>query len=144
MSKISLPKARRLARQAAMQAVFPLAYKGAAESGLSEQYLISYGLGQADRDYFESLVGGICDYQVEIDQAIDPLCAQPVSEMATVELSILRLAVFELMHRPDIPYKVVINEALELQKVYGSEEGKRFVNGILDRLSKKIRDQERS
>lgn len=144
MSKISLPKARRLARQAAMQAIFPLAYKGGAISGLSEQYLISYGLGQADRDYFESLVVGICEYQVEIDQAINPLCAQPVSEMATVELSILRLAVFELMYRLDIPYKVIINEALELQKIYGSEEGKRFVNGILDRLSKKIRYQERS
>ena len=83
-----------MARQAAMQAIYSLAYPGGEISGLVEHYLASYSLGKADQVYFESLVRGVCKHLVEIDQVIDPLCAQTVSNIATVELSIFALGCF--------------------------------------------------
>jgi len=74
-----------------------------------------------------------------LDLQIIPFLRRPLTELDPIELAILRLATYELVNRLDIPYRVVINEALELAKKFGSIEGFKFVNGVLDQIAKKIR-----
>ena len=78
----------------------------------------------------------------EIDELIIPILDRKIEEVNPVELAVLRLACYELMSRIDVPYKVVINEALELTKTFGAQDGHKFVNGILDKLAKEIRKTE--
>jgi len=90
---------------------------------------------KVDPEYFTALLLGVADHREQIDQALTPLLSRPLKEVDPVELSVLRLAAFELLQRPDVPYRVVINEAVELCKTFGAEAGHKFVNGILDKLA---------
>ena len=75
----------------------------------------------------------------EIDDLIAPLLDRPMTQVDPVERAILRVGAFELAHRPEVPYRVVINEGVELAKRFGAEQGHRFVNGVLDRLAHQLR-----
>ena len=81
-------------------------------------------------------------HQAEIDDAFRPFIDRPLHEIDVIELAVLRLAVYELLKRPDVPYRVIINEALQLTKQFGSVEGYKFVNGILDKVARKLRVSE--
>lgn len=97
---------------------------------------------KVDFQFFSEIVVGVINNIGIIDATItDSSVSRKITELNIVELSILRLAIYELMYRPEIPYKVVINEAIELTKIFGSLEGAKFVNGALDKLSKKIRNK---
>lgn len=78
----------------------------------------------------------------EIDTALDPLLDRPLIQVDPVECAILRIGAYELMQRPDIPYRIVLNEAVELAKVFGAEQGHRFINGVLDKLARGARPVE--
>lgn len=80
--------------------------------------------------------------KTEVDQAIAPNLDRPLDELDPVELAILRLSTYELMQRIDVPYRVVINEGIELAKVYGATDGHKFVNGVLDKLAPSLRSAE--
>ena len=80
--------------------------------------------------------------KTEVDQAIAPNLDRPLDELDPVELAILRLSTYELMQRIDVPYRVVINEGIELAKVYGATDGHKFVNGVLDKLAPVLRAAE--
>ena len=93
--------------------------------------------------YFRDLLRGVAGCVGELDRAIGPCLDRPVSQVDPVEQAILRLGAYELTHRPEIPYRVVINEAVELAKTFGAEQSHRFVNGVLDRLAGTARAIER-
>jgi N utilization substance protein B len=90
-------------------------------------------------DHAIALVEGISTYIEEIDPIIERAAPQfPVAQMATVDRNVLRLAIYELHHAPDVPYKVVINEAVEIAKRFGGPNSGKFVNGVLGTISKQL------
>ena len=92
-----------------------------------------------DRGFFHELLHGVVATAEELDRRIEPLLDRPVAQVDPVECAILRLGAFELVARHEIPTGVTINEAVELAKTFGGENGHRFVNGVLDRLARDVR-----
>ncbi len=95
-----------------------------------------------DRDYFTHLIFSVTHQVQEIDTIMQPLLSRALEELDFVELAVLRIAVFELKDHLEIPYRVVINEALNLTKTFGATDGYKFVNGVLDKLAKQLRSAE--
>jgi transcription antitermination protein NusB len=93
-----------------------------------------------DRDFFQTALKYILENRDALDQAYAPFCRRSLEALDPIELSILRLSTYEFIQCPDTPYRVIINEALELTKSFGSTEGYKFVNGVLDKLAKVLRD----
>jgi N utilization substance protein B len=133
------PTARRQARHYALQAMYQAHVSGHTAREVEEQFLLHQIKKKVDLDYFKELLHACLEKQEELDAQMTPFLKRPVRELDPVELSILRLSIYELAHRLDIPYRVVINEALELAKKFGSVEGFKFVNGVLDQVARKLR-----
>ncbi len=131
--------ARRWARRLAMQAVYQWQMTGQSADDISRQFQENADLANADRDYFQALLQGVIAHVEGLDRALSPCMERSVESLDPVERAILRCACFELAERPDVPYKVVINEAVELTKTFGAEQGHKFVNGALDKLASKLR-----
>ncbi|MEP4467830.1 transcription antitermination factor NusB, partial [Marinobacter alexandrii] len=89
--------------------------------------------------YFRDLLRGVHREQVDLDQLLEPYLDRPLQEVDAIELAIVRLGAYELKHRLDVPYKVVINEGIEMAKRFGGTEGHKFVNSVLDKLSRRLR-----
>lgn len=138
MNRVSRHNARRYA----LQAMYQWQLAGTPLTEIEAEFLRYHINEQLDLDYFKELIHGIPNHQDELDQAFRPYLGRMMAEIDPIELGVLRLATFELIKRPDIPYRVIINEALELTKQFGSVEGHKFVNGVLDRVAKKIRETE--
>lgn len=136
------PVARHNARRYALQAMYQWQLAGTSMNDIEHEFLNYHIDKKLDLAYFKELIHGVLKHKHEIDQAMEPYLGRPLLEIDPVELAVLRLAVFELIKRPDVPYRVVINEALELTKKFGSSEGFKFVNGVLDRIAKKYRQNE--
>lgn len=137
------PTARRLARQYAMQALYQWQLSHTAPAEIEDQFIRHQKMNKkTDLVYFKELIHGIPDHQDELDNHMNPFLSRPIDELDPIELAILRLSIYELAKRLDVPYRVAINEALELAKKYGSVEGYKFVNGILDQVAKKLRAHE--
>jgi transcription antitermination protein NusB len=95
-----------------------------------------------DNDLFRQLLTGVPDHVKELDAVLQPLLDRRVDQVDPVERAILRLGVYELVHCPEIPYRVVINEAVDLAKSFGAEQGHRYVNGVLDKIARQVRGAE--
>jgi len=91
-----------------------------------------------DLDYFRTLVLGTLNNVAKIDEKITPFLDRKITELNPVELSILRLATYEFLHQPEVPHPVVMNEAINLAKEFGSQDGYKFVNGVLNAMVKKV------
>ena len=116
-----------------------------AETATIERDLAEEGaLKKADREFFRELLRGVVFGTEELDALLAPALDRRVEELDKVELALLRLGAFELKHRIDVPFRVVIDEYVELAKAYGAEESFRYVNGVLDRLAQDLRALERS
>jgi N utilization substance protein B len=136
--------ARRRSRRALLQAIYQWQMTGA-ETVTIERDLVEEGaLKKADRDYFRELLRGVVFGSDELDALLAPLLDRRVGELDKVELALLRLGAYELRHRIDVPFRVVIDEYVELAKVYGAEESFRYINGVLDRLAQDLRTLERA
>lgn len=131
--------ARHNSRQYVMQALYQWQLTNTALATIEEQFLARYVTKNLDQEYFHQLLHAIPNVHQELDREIIPLVHRPGREINPIELAITRLATYELLYRPDIPYRVIINEALQLTKKFGAQEGYKFVNGILDRIAKKTR-----
>lgn len=137
------PKARRYARQYAVQAIYQWQIAHTLPADIESQFLTHQPMSKkTDMIYFKELVHAIPRYHEEIDNHMIPFLSRPIHELDPVELAILRLGIFELAKRFDIPYRVTINEALELTKKFGSVEGYKFVNGVLDHVAQQLRSTE--
>jgi len=141
-SRKSSSSKRSWARRCAAQALYQWQLTGQEPTTIASQFLADQDLPKADPDYFQELVHQVPALAQEIDAAFAPFLDRPLAQVDPVEQAILRIAVYELRYRPDIPYKVIINEAVELAKRFGAEQGHRFINGVLDRAAHEIRSQE--
>lgn len=133
------PIARHNARRYALQAMYQWHIAGESMDKIEAEFLQYHIDKKIDLVYFKEVIHGVIKHQTEIDAEMRPFLKRSFKEIDPIELSVIRIAIYELLKRPDIPYRVIINEALELTKKFGSVEGYKFVNGILDRVAKKIR-----
>jgi len=97
---------------------------------------------KADQKYLERLLNGVIADAAELEAAFSPLLDRPIDELSPVERGVLLIGAYELAHVAEVPYKVVINEAVELAKSYGGTDGHKFVNGVLDKLAARLRPAE--
>jgi N utilization substance protein B len=134
--------ARRQARTLAMQALYSWHMAGQQLNEIEAQFRVDNDFSTVDGAYFHEILHGVPRQKSEIDGAFEPLLDRPIAEIDPVELSILRLSTYELKNRLDVPYRVVINEGIELAKVFGATDGHKFVNGVLDKLAPRLRADE--
>ena len=125
-----------------MQSLYQHKISGAAVTEIEQQFRQDHDMRRVDVDYFHDLLKGISDQEENLNSEIETAIDRDFSELGPVELSILQLGVYELIHRMDVPYKVVINEGVELAKIFGAADGHKYVNSILDVLSRKHRSIE--
>lgn len=136
------PTTRRHAREYALQAMYQWQITQTPITDLEFQFLTQEIKKKTDLDYFKELIHAIPHQCNEIDNNLIPYLRRPLEELDPIELAVLRIAAYELAKRLDVPYRAVINEALELTKKFGSIEGYKFVNGVLDHAAKKWRSTE--
>ena len=129
------PVLRARARRRALQAVYAWQISGGNLQQLLAQFAHEQAHEVADLVYFEDLVRGVLAERAGLDAALAPYLDRTVEEVDAIERAVLRLAAYELLHRPDVPYRVVLNEAIEIAKRFGSEHGHTYVNGVLDQAS---------
>lgn len=133
---------RSWARRCAVQAIYEWQLSGREPVLITTQFLADQDLSQADPDYFRELAHEIPARAAAIDAALAPFLDRPPEQVDPVERAILRLGGYELMRHPELACRIVINEAVELAKVFGAEQGHRFVNGVLDGLARVTRPLE--
>jgi len=137
---------RHKARQSALETLYAwhnAGQDGAAIPGLLADRLTEEDRGDQDKEYLREMVHGVVAEVDDIDALISgAVRGRSLRSIAHVEHNVLRLAIWEMKNRLEIPYRVIINEALELAKAYADEPGRSFVNGVLDNLSKGLRKQE--
>lgn len=133
---------RSRARQAAVQALYQWQLTEQSPEQIESHFISDHELNGVDLDYFHHLVLEIPLHQHELDDHLLPHIERTISEIDPVERAILRIGVFEFEFHPEIPYKVVLNEAVELAKTFGAEHGHKFVNGVLDKVAAKLRASE--
>lgn len=139
----STKMARRRARELALQGVYQWLLSGNPVSSVQRHLEAeSENLDKVDRELFVGLLRGTLDNVDALREAFSPLLSRPVSELSPIEHAILLLGAHELRNNIETPYRVVINEAIELAKGYGGTDGHRFVNGVLDKLAARLRPEE--
>jgi N utilization substance protein B len=136
-------RARSLARKLAMQALYQwqLTQQSAAE--IKQQYLESEDSAGVDEDHFVELVGQCIARNAEITGALAGFVDRPLEQLDPVEAAILMIGMYELQQRIDIPYRVVINEGVDLCKRFGATDAHKYINAVLDRAAREIRAAER-
>jgi len=136
------PWARRRARRLVLQALYQWQMSGADEAEIERQFREDPNFERVDAQYFHELLRGVIDHCAALDEQLAPLLDRKVSELDRVELALLRMGVYELRHRPDVPFKVAIDEAVGLARVFGAEESHRYINGVLDAVARSERARE--
>jgi len=137
-----LARDRRNARIRAMQALYQQDMAGGDCGEIIAQFHETQEFDRVDAEYFETLFRGVLTQIDALDAAIVPFLDRKLDDLDAVERSILRLAGYELKARLDIPYRIVINEAVELAKKFGAEQGHKYVNGVVDNLARQFRATE--
>lgn len=130
------------ARRAAVQALYQALVNGQPLAKDELEFVTAENSDKLDQKYFTALVEGVSKEIDSLDTELAFAVDRSLSSVDPVESSILRLAVYEFMHRPEIPYRVVVNEAVELAKSMGGEQGHKYVNGVLDKMGSKLRTAE--
>ncbi|MEY3807675.1 MAG: transcription antitermination factor NusB [Pseudomonadota bacterium] len=137
-----MSQARTNARKAAVQALYQWQMAGADLSEIERQFLEEERLKDAQKSYFVEIFYGVPKNLTAIDLALSKFVDRPVDMVDPVERAILRIGVYELLHRLDMPYRVVINEAINLAKYFGADGSHKYVNGILDKVAQQERAAE--
>ncbi|MDF1630522.1 MAG: transcription antitermination factor NusB [Alcanivoracaceae bacterium] len=138
----STPAARRKARRFALQAVYQWQLSKNDVGDIEVQFLTDNDMKKVDRTYFHELLHGVPARLSELDAALQPALDRPLAEVSQVEKAILRISAFELLARPDVPWRVIINEGIELAKVFGADDSFKYVNGVLDKVARRLRTEE--
>ena len=136
------PVARSRSRRRALQAIYAWQLSATSEGALIAEFAHEQAHEVADLEYFEDLVRGVLRHVAELDAALTGFLDRTVNEVDLIERAALRIAAYELLHRPDVPYRVVINEAIDSTKRFGSEHGPTYVNGVLDKAAAILRGTE--
>lgn len=137
---MALVNPRRRARECAVQAIYSWQVSRNDLADVETSFIAEQDMKGVDTKYFRELLHGVVKNTAELDEKMTPyLTERKVEELGQVELAILRIALYELMKRQDVPYKVVINEAIDLTKTFGAADSHKFVNGVLDKIAPTIR-----
>ena len=139
-SKNRTPRHR--AREFALQGLYQWLLNNEPSSQVANNIRGAHGFDKADGEYFSSLLNGTITTSVELREQITPLIDRSIAELSPIEHGVLLLGAYELKNHPEIPYRVVINEAVELTKSFGGIDGHKYVNGVLDKLAPVLRAEE--
>ena len=134
--------ARTVARKLALQALYRWQLNHCEWQTLVEEFATEADMPRADPQYFQALIEGICGSRDELDAALAPLLDRPPTQLDPVEHALLLIGSYELQQRLEVPYRVVINEAVGLARRFGATDGHKFINGVLDRAARLWRAQE--
>ncbi|HZX28415.1 MAG TPA: transcription antitermination factor NusB [Telluria sp.] len=135
-------RARSLSRRLALQALYQWQLTGQSGVELLDQYASDEGYPQVDADYFAGILRGVTGAGESLDATLGALIDRPVAQLDPIEHAVLLIGAYELKNNLDIPYRVVINEAVELTKSFGGIDGHKYVNGVLDKLAARLRATE--
>lgn len=140
----NIPQSRRgLARRLTVQALYQWMVNETQPEAMIRQFREQpEGLGRADEEYFIGLLSGIVQDVPGLTVMLVPHLDRPLNQLDPVEHSILLLGAYELQNRPEVPWKVAVNEAVNLAKLFGAEDGYKFINGVLDKLARVARPAE--
>ncbi|HEX4023414.1 MAG TPA: transcription antitermination factor NusB [Steroidobacteraceae bacterium] len=134
--------ARGAARRLALQALYRWQLNACEWQDLIQEFAAEAQEQRADQDYFRALVSGVCAERERLDAALAPLLDRKPSELDPVEHALLLIGSYELQHRPEVPFRVVLNEAVGLARRFGATDGYKYVNGVLDRAARLWRLEE--
>lgn len=140
--KQQLVARRRKARHYALQALYQWQMAGASPRDIEAEFRTDYDFSVVDLEYFQALLHGAVSEADALDAGFEALLDRKLSDLDPIELSLLRLGSFELKERMDVPYRVVINEAVALAKKFGASESYKYINGVLDKLARECRGPE--
>ena len=135
--------ARSRARRRALQALYAWQMSGSHMNAVIDQFRHEQDMEVADLEYFEDLLHGVETNVATLDECLRPHIDREVAQIDPIERAVLRLAAYELKFRPDVPYRVIINEAIEVTKRFGADHGHSYVNGVLDKLAADLRSVEK-
>jgi N utilization substance protein B len=133
---------RRRSRELALQSLYQWLLNREAAQNLFAQATEKEEFARADRSYFHWLVHGVIDKAPELEAALQPFLDRAIGHLSPIEHALLLMAAYELTAGSDVPYRVVLNEAVELAKSYGGTDGHKYVNGVLDKLAAQLRPHE--
>jgi len=132
-------KGKRRARKLALQALYQWLMSGYELYEIEAQFRVINDMTKVDAEYFCRLLHGVPKYVKTLEDNLAPFLDRPIENLNPIELTVLRLGAFELCYCPEIPYRVVLDEAISLAKEFGSQDGHRYVNGVLNNLARKVR-----
>jgi N utilization substance protein B len=138
----TLAAERRKARHYGMQALYQWHMAGASLSDIEAEFRADYDFSHVDLEYFQALLHQVPATVDELDAAIEPLLDRKLDELDPIERTLLRMGMYELTHRIDVPYKVVINEEVALAKKFGATDSHKYINGVLDKAARELRKVE--
>jgi len=130
---------RRSAREFALQGLYAWLVGGADVTLIAANLKEDEQFRRADEDYFRTLLYGVLKEEDLLSSRIAPLLDRPIAELSPIERGILLLGAYELVNCPDVPWRVAINEGVELAKKFGGTDGHKYVNGVLDKLAQAVR-----
>ncbi|HGL4256678.1 transcription antitermination factor NusB [Burkholderia dolosa] len=134
--------ARRQSRELATQGLYQWLLSNASSGEIDAQLRGALGYDKADKELLDAILHGVIREHATLVEAIAPALDRPIDQLSPVERAVLLIATFELTHHIETPYRVVINEAVELAKTFGGSDGYKYVNGVLDKLAAKLRPAE--
>ena len=137
-----MKSARRRSREFAVQGLYRWQLNAADPTLIAADLATTRGFEQADEKHFRALLYGVIEHAGALHAALAPCLDRTLKELSPVEHAILLVGAFELAHHPEIPYRVVINECVELAKTFGGTDGFKYVNGVLDKLAAAAREVE--
>ena len=138
----TLAAERRKARHYGMQALYQWHMAGASVSDIEAEFRTDYDFTHVDLEYFQALLHDIPACVDELDGAMAPLLDRKLDDLGPIERTLLRMGMYELTRRIDVPYKVVINEEVALAKKFGATDGHKYINGVLDKVARELRKVE--
>ena len=136
------PAARSRARRRALQAIYAWQLSGQNIAQVIAQFRTEQDMEIADLEYFEDLLRGVDGNLAKIDEELRRFVDRDIAQIDPIERGVLRLAAYELLFRIDVPYRVVLKEAIETPKRFGADHGHSYVNGVLDRAAAQWREPE--
>jgi transcription antitermination protein NusB len=138
----TLAAERRKARHYGMQALYQWHMAGASVVDIEAEFRTDYDFTHVDLEYFQALLHDIPACVDELDDLMAPLLDRKLSDLGPIERTLLRMGMYELTRRIDVPYKVVINEEVALAKKFGATDSHKYVNGVLDKAARQLRKVE--
>lgn len=137
-----MSSARRRSREFALQGMYQWLLTGATAAQILKNLSEMDGFARADQEFLEAELRGTIAEAPTLTQELEPLADRKWAEVSPIERAILLIGAWELVHKQEIPYRVTINEAIELGKRFGGTDGHKYVNGVLDRLAAQVRASE--